>query len=134
MLLVFLSVFYCTCVLAGDKLLLQQAVQNQGLFFFYSASCPHCQRFAPVLKQFSVRYGFKVLAISVDGGYLPSFPDAVMDEGQKYIFRVTTLPSLFLVEPAHQQVALITDGALDENELSRRIFKVLKLQKGEQKA
>jgi thiol-disulfide isomerase/thioredoxin len=124
----FLSVLYSTWSFAHGGVLLEQAARTQGFFFFYSASCPHCQRFAPQLKQFSESYGFKVVAISVDGGYLPSFPDAVMDNGQKHSFAVTLLPSLFLVDPTHQKAALVTEGAVSTEELTSRLIKLISLQ------
>ena len=126
--IVLLSLLFCTWAFANDRKALQQAAQEQGFFFFYSASCPHCQRFAPILKQFSESYGFKVLAISMDGGYLPSFPEAVMDEGQKNQFHVSVLPSLFLVSPKTEQATLVTEGAIEADELLRRIGKILHLQ------
>lgn len=102
--------------------------KQQGFFFFYSASCPHCQHFAPRLKRFSERYGFKVLAISVDGGFLPSFPDAVMNDGQAKVFDVTILPALFLVNPDTQKAALVNEGTIDEAELTRRLLKISRMQ------
>ena len=123
-----LCLLYSSWALSDSRNLLQQASQEQGFFFFYSASCPHCQRFAPILNAFSQQYGFKVLAISIDGGYLPSFPESFMDEGQKNQFQVTVLPSLFLVNPHKAEAALVTEGAIEEDELSRRVLKVLKLQ------
>jgi thiol-disulfide isomerase/thioredoxin len=124
----FISVLYSSWSLAHGGVLLEQAARTQGFFFFYSSSCPHCQRFAPQLKQFSEHYGFKVVAISVDGGYLPSFPNAVMDNGQKHSFGVTLLPSLFLVDPARQRSALVTEGAVSTEELTTRLLKILILQ------
>lgn len=127
-LILVLSLFYSSWSLANDGETLKHAAQEQGLFFFYSASCPYCQRFALILKEFSEHYGFKVLAISMDGGYLPSFPDALLDEGQKNQFQVTVLPSLFLINPYKEQAALVTEGALEEEELSRRVLKIIHLQ------
>jgi thiol-disulfide isomerase/thioredoxin len=109
----------------ANESLIRQVSQSQGFFFFYSASCPHCQRFAPVLKQFSDFYGFKVVAISLDGGLLSSFPQSVMDNGQKNTFQVTVLPSLFLVDPIQHKAALVTEGAIDANELLKRIEKII---------
>jgi len=127
-----IGVLYSSYSLADEALVLEKTAQTQGLFFFYSSSCQHCQQFAPILKRFSDRYGFKVLPISVDGGFLPSFPDAVMDEGQRHTFRVSTLPSLFLVNPHNQLVALITEGAISEGELINRLVKIVSLQTREQ--
>jgi thiol-disulfide isomerase/thioredoxin len=98
--------------------------KTQGFFYFYSSSCPHCQRFAPLLKQFSDEHGFSVVAISMDGGFLPSFPDAVMDAGQSKQFQVTVFPSLFLVDPSRQKAVLVTDGAIDSQEILRRLQKI----------
>jgi type-F conjugative transfer system pilin assembly thiol-disulfide isomerase TrbB len=98
--------------------------KQQGFFFFYSSSCPHCQRFAPTLKRISQQYGFSVVAISVDGGFLSSFPDAVMDEGQTKIFQVSVFPSLFLVNPKDQLASLVTEGDIDEGELINRLLKI----------
>ena len=103
---------------------LHTLAKQQGFFFFYTSSCPHCQRFAPTLKHLSQRYGFSVVAISVDGGFLSSFPDAVMDEGQTKIFQVRVYPSLFLVNPKVQLAHLVTEGTIDENELTNRLLKI----------
>ncbi|HAU0262605.1 TPA: type-F conjugative transfer system pilin assembly thiol-disulfide isomerase TrbB [Legionella pneumophila] len=98
--------------------------KQQGFFFFYSSSCPHCQRFAPTLKRVSQQYGFSVVAISMDGGFLSSFPDAVMDEGQARVFQINVFPSLFLINPNGQVARLVTEGNIDESELINRLLKI----------
>lgn len=103
---------------------LKEMTSSQGFFFFYSSTCPHCHRFAPVLERFSHRFGFSVVAISVDGGILPSFPNSVVDEGQKNIFKVNILPSLFLVNPKTKLAVLVTEGFIDEAELAKRVLKI----------
>ncbi|WP_298624832.1 conjugal transfer protein TraF [uncultured Legionella sp.] len=103
---------------------LHELSRQKGFFFFFSSSCPHCQRFSPVLKQLSQRYGFHVVAVSTDGGYLPDFPNAVLDEGQSKLFQVTVFPSLFLVDPQSEQAHLVTEGAIDEMELTNRLIKI----------
>ncbi len=95
-----------------------------GFFYFYSASCPHCQHFAPVLKQYSQSKGFSVVAISMDGGYLNEFPNAHVDHGQSRVFSIKILPTLFLVSPKNNKAILVSEGAIDSKELSRRVKQV----------
>ena len=44
---------------------------------FYRSTCPHCQRFDPILKQFSDITGIRVVAFTTDGVALPAFPNSV---------------------------------------------------------
>ncbi|WP_392536742.1 conjugal transfer protein TraF [Legionella sp. 227] len=120
-----LVMLFASCVYANrSDTSLNMLAKQQGFFFFYSSSCPHCQRFAPILKRVSQQYGFSVVAISVDGGFLSSFPDAVMEEGQSKVFQVSVFPSLFLINPKNQLARLVTEGNIDEGELINRLLKM----------
>ena len=124
-LFVTLSFLYCSSyALNHEEKVLPQLAQQHGFFFFFSSSCPHCQRLSPVLIQLSQRYGFHVVAISMDGGYLPEFSEAVLDEGQSKLFNVTVYPSLFLVDPKSEKAHLVTEGAIGAEELSQRLIKI----------
>ncbi|CZP12233.1 conjugal pilus assembly protein TraF [Legionella pneumophila] len=123
-LLLVMSLFCFSSYALTNENSLHALSQKKGFFFFFSSSCPHCQRFAPVLKHLSQSYGFNVVAISMDGGYLPDFPYAVLDEGQSKLFQVTVFPSLFLIDPQNEQAHLVTEGAIDEMELTNRLLKI----------
>ncbi|CZP44927.1 conjugal transfer protein TraF [Legionella pneumophila] len=124
-LLVILGLLSCSSfALNHEEKVITQLAQRQGFFFFFSSSCPHCQRFSPVLKQMAQRYGFQVVAISMDGGYLPEFNNAVLDEGQSKLFKVTVYPSLFLVDPKREKAHLVTEGAIGAEELLQRLIKI----------
>ena len=55
--------------------------KDHVLFFFYRSDCPYCHAFAPTLAAFQARHGIQVVAISVDGGPMPGFPQARTDNG-----------------------------------------------------
>ncbi len=120
--------FSVNSVAANSDDMLAPLAKQQGFFFFYTSSCPHCQHFAPVLKRFSKRHGFKVVAISVDGGFLPDFPDAVMNDHHDKVFHVTVYPALFLVNPRSELAALVNEGNINEAELTARVLKIRHLQ------
>jgi conjugal transfer pilus assembly protein TraF len=66
--------------------------KDHVLFFFYRSDCPYCHAFAPTLAAFQARHGIQVVAISVDGGPMPGFPNARPDNGIATTLKVTRCP------------------------------------------
>lgn len=100
---------------------LQQLAQHSGLFFFYRSTC---QRFAPIVKDFSQRYGITVIPITTDGIALPAFPNSHPDQGQAAHFNITQEPALFTVDPYSQQAVPVGYGLMSEDELRQRILNI----------
>lgn len=100
---------------------LSQLAKKGGLFFFYRHSCPYCQRFAPILKQFATQYGFHVMGITTDGHTLPEFPHSQINHGQSQRFGVRVTPALFFVEPRQQQIYPVSFGLVSESQLTERL-------------
>lgn len=96
--------------------------RKYGLFFFFKSSCPYCHRLAPIIKDFSVRYGIAVVPITLDGRTLPEFPNARHDNGAAFKFRVSVVPALFAVNPVARKVIPIAYGFVTENEIASRIY------------
>lgn len=96
--------------------------QVNGLFFFFAGYCPHCHTFAPIVKRFSELYGWDVIAISVDGGSLPEFPDAQGDNGLFVAWKVKVLPSLYAVNPSTKTVIPVAYGVTAMDEMENRIM------------
>lgn len=95
--------------------------RDHVLFFFYRADCPYCHAFAPTLQAFQARHGIKVVAIGVDGGPMPGFPDARADNGIATTLKVTQVPAVFLAQPFTGKITPIGFGVLSEAQLLERI-------------
>jgi conjugal transfer pilus assembly protein TraF len=95
--------------------------KDHVLFFFFRSDCPYCHAFAPTLAAFQVRHGINVVAISVDGGPIPGFPNARTDNGIARTLNVTQVPAVFLAQPYTGKITPIGFGVLSESQLLERI-------------
>ncbi|CAN5420073.1 type-F conjugative transfer system pilin assembly protein TraF [soil metagenome] len=110
---------------------IRELAKHSGLFFFYHSSCPYCQRFAPILKDFASQHHIAVVAITTDGVALPAFPNSRIDSGQAKQFHVTMEPALFTVNPTTHKVIPVAYGLLSQSELRQRIYDIATNYKGE---
>ncbi len=95
--------------------------KDHVLFFFFRSDCPYCHAFAPTLAAFQLRHGINVVAISVDGGPIPGFPNARTDNGIARTLNVTQVPAVFLAQPYTGKITPIGFGVLSESQLLERI-------------
>jgi conjugal transfer pilus assembly protein TraF len=95
--------------------------RDHVLFFFFRSDCPYCHAFAPTLEAFQARHGIKVVAISVDGGTMPGFPDARRDNGIATTLKVSQVPAVYLAQPFTGKITPIGFGVLSEAQLLERI-------------
>ena len=96
--------------------------KDKGLYFFFRSTCPYCQKFAPILKNFADRYQITVLPISLDGIGLAEFPNFKTDQGQAKKFNVTVEPSLFVVDPKAGKAIPVAYGLMSDDALQQRIY------------
>lgn len=99
--------------------------QTYGLFFFFSGNCPYCHQFAPIVKMFSERYGWEVMAISMDGGALKEFPLPESDNGLFTAWKGEVLPSLYAVNPNTGQVLPVAYGLTSLDQMEERIMTLM---------
>ena len=99
---------------------LKHLAKTHGLFFFFEGGCPYCEAFAPVVKAFAQKYGFKILAISIDGKTLPEFPTPQKDNGIVQKFGIRDVPVLLAVEPKGGNVIPLSHGFVSQGELETR--------------
>ena len=95
--------------------------RDHVLFFFFRGDCPYCHAFAPTLEAFQARHGIKVVAISMDGGSMPGFPDARRDNGIATTLKVAQVPAVYLAQPFTGKITPIGFGVLSEAQLVERI-------------
>jgi conjugal transfer pilus assembly protein TraF len=94
---------------------------THGLVFVFRGDCPHCHRFAPILKRFEQEFGFTVLAISLDGRAIPEYPNARPDNGMAARLNATAVPALYLTAPATRQIVPVGFGVMSMTDLVERI-------------
>ena len=95
--------------------------KSHALFFFFRSDCPYCHAFAPTLEAFQAQHGIRVVAISVDGGGLPHFPQYRRDNGVAKSLQVNQVPAVFLAEPLTGKITPLGFGVLSEAQLLERI-------------
>jgi conjugal transfer pilus assembly protein TraF len=95
--------------------------RDHVLLFFFRGDCPYCHAFAPTLEAFQARHGIRVVAISVDGGSMPGFPDARRDNGIATTLQVAQVPAVYLAQPFTGRITPIGFGVLSEAQLVERI-------------
>lgn len=98
--------------------------KEYGLFFFFKTGCAYCEAFAPIVKKFSEKYHWEVLAISEFGERNDLFERNVKDNGLSQTWRVRTYPSLFAVNPKTGHVIPIADGMISIEEMEDRIMTI----------
>ena len=96
-------------------------VSSHGLIFVFRSDCPFCHRFAPILKRFEQEFGMTVLAVSMDGGTLPDYPDARPDNGIATRLQARSVPALYLTQPAKREIRPVGFGLMSDTELLERV-------------
>lgn len=104
--------------------------ENYYFVFIYKATCPHCQKFAPILKSFADTYYVKVKAYGFDGSPIPEFPNQPLTPEIFKTFYVDgnykpTVPALFLVNKHTNEAYAVLFGDAEPYELSQRVDKLL---------
>jgi len=102
---------------------IKKLAKTHGLFFFYAGNCAHCRAFAPTIKLFAQRFGFEIIAISLDGVGLPEFPNFKKNTSQAEKLGVKALPAVFAIDPRNgsKQSILLSFGNVSVAELTEKL-------------
>ncbi len=130
-----ISVVFIACFMSivsfADETVTVNSQNNspkEALILFYMASCPHCQRFDPVLKAYAVKHHIPVLAYTLDGRSLPSFPQSVLPS-QAEMNRFfpnghPVVPTLFLMNLDQQKIMPVLQGEAKAYQLDQRLQQI----------
>jgi conjugal transfer pilus assembly protein TraF len=95
--------------------------KKYGLFLFLQSNCRYCEAFSPIVKRFSEKYGWEVLAVSENGEQSKEFERSVKDNGLADAWKVNIYPSLFAVNPKTGHVIPVAVGMISVEEMEERI-------------
>jgi conjugal transfer pilus assembly protein TraF len=109
---------------------MRDIAKEYGLYFVIAESCPYCHAMAPYLKRFADNYGFTVIAITIDGGTVPEFPDAKYSPEFAEQLNVKITPAIILAKPSEGVIQPISYGFIDIKELETRIYRLFELDPG----
>ena len=107
--------------------------ERYGLIYLGHPGCAGCRVFGPLLRAFATRHGLDVLAVSLTGGALEGWPEAVPDNGraQRLGLAGTPVPAVVLYDTKTKRVLPVGFGVMAEDQLAERIFTLTALEPGD---
>ncbi len=111
---------------------LVQLGQRYGLFYFFAQSCAACTLFSPILKSVADSHHIHVKAVSTDGGPSPTFPNYVVDSGQRERMGLhdKVTPAVVLFDSVTKRAVPIGYGVMAADELMDRIYTLTQTEPG----
>jgi len=95
--------------------------KQYGLFFFFRGDCTYCHKFAPIVHAFAQKYGWEVIALSVDGGTTEAFTNAQRDNGMAEKLSIHSYPTLLAYDTQSRQLIRICSGLISLQDIENRI-------------
>ena len=105
--------------------------QDWGIFFFFRADCPFCERMAATLRLLSDLHGLSVFPVSVDGSSLPEYPGAARDNGLVERLGVAAVPMMVLANVRDKRLVPLGSGVVSIQDLIERIYILTSTRAGE---
>lgn len=115
----------------ADETVVVDSPQNrprEAFILFYKASCPHCRRFNPILKAYALKHHIPVLAYTLDGWSLPSFPRSLLPtqaEMDRFFYnRNPVVPTLFLMDLNQHYIVPVLQGEASTHQLEYQLQQI----------
>ena len=107
--------------------------EDYALVYVGGGSCSVCNVYGPNLRDYANKYGFTVLAVSVDGLKLSGFERATREKGELERMGITEkrIPLTLLYHRKLDQVTVLGVGFLAQQSLTDRIYALIKQEVGD---
>lgn len=120
-----------------QRALKEQTIQGLsktfGLFYFFKAHCSYCAAFAPIVKAFSKKYGWDVMAISVDGSLPDMFPNTIQDNGLAHHLQIQSVPALIAYKDQTRELIPLSYAAISLDQLEDNVMSLVEVDREEGK-
>lgn len=113
----------------------KETAATKGILFLFEDpnACGICTVQGEVLAAMQDIYGVSILAVSRDGSTIPTFPNAVTDNGQLTSMGLDAYPAptLAMVDPSTNEVSVIGSGLLTADQVLERVYVITEVPVGE---
>lgn len=104
---------------------------NYYFAYIYRSTCPHCQKFSPILKDFSDSFHIKIRAYSLDNESIDSFDTTPLTPELFQTFYVAggykpSVPALFLINRHTLEAYAVLFGEASPYQLARRVHELMR--------
>lgn len=97
--------------------------EHYALIVFFSSTCPHCQRFTPIVADFTSTHKIKVYPYTIDGNGVSTFPNPLLatDEVKTKFYQSmqVVVPAVFIVNTETMEIIPIDVGEESATEFER---------------
>lgn len=105
---------------------INQLKQGYALVLFYESTCPHCQRFLPIVADVVNTYGLKIYPFTMNGGTLPSFANNTIPANDTIVNNFfqgasPVVPALYLVNVNTMDYMPLSQGEESEATLVQQL-------------
>ena len=103
------------------ELLLESLAKTHGIFFFFEGASPYSQAMSKVLKVFSMRYGWEIFPVSIDGQGTQDFLTPEINNGMAESLQIQQLPAVFAANPISKELIPLSFGLTSLDVLERNV-------------
>ena len=114
--------FHKDQILQQKEKLIHSLALDHGLMFLYEGRNPASIPVSNVVRDFSKKYGWQALFVSVDGDVLEEFPDSKVDNGIAREMGIQHYPALIVVDPIKNIATPVAYGLISADKIEENLI------------